>query len=128
MLVDKLLTHGRRDFQNYYKDTKVWMFGIWMRRHAFGVRCLIVDLPQKGSQCKGGKKAKQRITVALIANACGGREKAIVIWKSEKPRYFKGIDVNQLPVKYFSQSKAWMTGNILDTILSKINRQLSTKN
>ena len=83
---------------------------------------------QKGSQCKGGKKAKQRITVALIANACGGREKAIVIWKSEKPRYFKGIDVNQLPVKYFSQSKAWMTGDILDTILSKINRQLSTKN
>ncbi len=29
--------------------------------------------------------AKQRFTIAFIANAAGGKEAAIVIWKSEKP-------------------------------------------
>jgi len=67
---------------------------------------------KKGSLCKGGKKAKQRFTIALIANAAGGKESAIVIWKSEKPRCLKGIDVSKLPVKYFCQSNAWMNGEI----------------
>ena len=39
---------------------------------------------RKGSQCKGGKKAKQRITVTLVANAAGEKESSIIIWKSEK--------------------------------------------
>ena len=34
----------------------------------------------------------QRVTVALIANASGGKEAAIVVWKSAKPCCFKGID------------------------------------
>ena len=55
----------------------------------------------------------QRITVALIANANGGKEDAIIIWKS---RCFKGIDKSKL---YFSQPKGWMTGEILDRTLSK---------
>ena len=50
--------------------------------HGFGKR---------GSQCKGGKKVKQRVTIVLIANANGEKEAAVVIWKSENPRCFKGI-------------------------------------
>ena len=38
------------------------------------------------------KKAKQRIIFALIANPAGGKETALVAWKSAKPRYFKSID------------------------------------
>ena len=30
----------------------------------------------------GGKKSKQRVTIALLANADGEKEDAIVIWKS----------------------------------------------
>ena len=82
---------------------------------------------KKGSQCKGGKKAKQRVTVALIANAAGGKEAAIVVWKSAKPRCFKGIDATSLPVHYYSQPKAWMTGAILESVLSKLNRRLSAR-
>ena len=74
---------------------------------------------------QGRKKAKQRFTIALIANAAGGKESAIVIWKAEKPRCFKGIDVSKLPVTYFNQTNAWMTGEILDEILTKSNRRLS---
>ena len=81
---------------------------------------------EEGSLCKGGKKAKQRFTIAFIVNAAGGKESAIVIWKAEKPRCFKGIDVSKLPVKYFSQPNAWMTGKILDEVLTKLNRHLSS--
>ncbi len=61
-----------------------------------------------------------------MCNAAGGKEEAIVIWRSE--RCFRGINVSQLPVKYFNQPKAWMTGEILDMILTKVNQQLSAKN
>ena len=72
------------------------------------------------------KKAKQRFMIAFIANAAGGKESAIVIWKAEKTRCFKGIDVSKLPVKYFSQLNAWMTGKILDEVLTKLNHHLSS--
>ena len=49
---------------------------------------------------------------------------AIVILKSEKPRCFKHVTKSQLPVLYFSQKKAWMTGEILDQVLTKLNRKL----
>ena len=43
-----------------------------------------------------GKKAKQRFTVTLVANAARGKESAIVIWKAEKPRCIKGVDLSKL--------------------------------
>lgn len=84
-------------------------------------------LCQKSKACKGGKKSKERITVALIVNAAGEKETAIVIWKSKKPRCFHSVKTDELPVEYFSQKKAWMTGEILDTVLQKINRKLRSK-
>ena len=93
--------------------------------------CFWRALPEKGfgqkkKECKGGKKSKQRLTIAFIVNAAGGKEVPVVIWKSEKPHCFRGINKSQLPVQYFHQSKAWMTGDILQ-VLSKINRQLAAK-
>ena len=92
--------------------------------------CFWRALPDKGfnqraKDCKGGKQSKQRITVTFIVNAAGASEaKPIVIWKSDKPRCFKKVNKSQLPVQYFSQKKAWMTGDILDQVLSKIDRSL----
>ena len=73
---------GEASCMSFSKDIQLKIFGIWMKldEHGFG---------KKRSQCKGGKKAKQRFTIALIANAAGGKESAIVIWKAEKPRCFK---------------------------------------
>ena len=51
----------------------------------------------------------------------------VVIWKSEKPRCFKGINKSQLSVSYFNQPKAWMSGDIMDQILSKINCKLQVQ-
>ena len=80
---------------------------------------------EKGKEYKGGKKAKQRVTIAFIVNAAGESEvKPIVIWKSENPRCFKNVNKKRLPVQYFSQSNAWMSGEIMGVILKKLNRQL----
>jgi len=54
---------------------------------------------QKGKQCSGGKKSKQRFTIAFLVNAAGDKEMPVVIWKSEKPRCFRGFDTACLPVK-----------------------------
>ena len=61
---------------------------------------------QKAASCHGGKKSKERMTVTFLVNAAGGKETAIVIWKSAKPRCFKSIDISDLPISYFSQPKA----------------------
>ena len=57
-------------------------------------------LAQKGKQCKGGKKSKQRFTIAFLVNAAGDKETPIVVWTSENPRCFRGFDKNSLPVRY----------------------------
>ena len=99
---------------------------------------------QKVKECKGGKKDKQRFTVAFIVNGAGKSEtKPIIIWKSENPRCFKGIKKSELPVDYprcfkgikkselpvdyYSQPKAWMSGDILHKVLLKIDKQLKSK-
>ena len=82
-------------------------------------------------ECKAGsareEKSKQRITVAFFVKAAGGKEILIVIWKSENPRCFRGVNKSKLPVKYFSQPKSWMTGEILDKVLTKLNHRLSAR-
>ena len=56
----------------------------------------------------GSKKAKQRLTVPLTANADGsGKRKPLVIRKSAKPRCFRGVA--SLPVTYKASKNAWMT-------------------
>ncbi len=92
--------------------------------------CFWQALPDKGfsrrsQQCKGGKKSKRRITVTFIVTAAGTKEKPIIIWKSENPRCFKRFDKSILPVQYYSQSKAWMTGEILESVLTKLNHRLA---
>lgn len=58
----------------------------------------------------GHKKAKERITVMLCANATGTHKvKPLVIGKARKPRCFKGF---QNPLDYNSSKNAWMTLNI----------------
>ena len=79
---------------------------------------------EKASKCKGGKKIKVRITVALIVDALGETQRPIVIGMSANPRCFKNVKKDQLPVDYYSQKKAWMTGEILNDVLLKINRRL----
>ena len=74
------------------------------------------------------KKSKQRVTIALFVSASGHKEKPVFIWKAEKPRCLRGFDRSCLPVAYYSQSKAWMSGEILEDILTKLNRRFIKSN
>ena len=62
-------------------------FGIW-------TNLVLKALPdnglvEKGKQGKGGKKSKQRLTVAFFGNAAGEKvDQPIVIWKSKLPCCF----------------------------------------
>ena len=72
-LPELLQGYSSRDIWNLDETACFWKA---LPDHGFG---------KKGSQCKGGEKAKQRVTIALLANADGEKEAAIVIWKSENP-------------------------------------------
>ena len=64
------------------------------------------SLTLKGEQCKGGKKAKERITVLLCCSQTGEKLKPLVIGKAEKPQCFKGLNVGDLPVTWKANRKA----------------------
>ena len=82
---------------------------------------------QKGKQCFG-KKSKKRVTLAFFVTASGKKEKPVFIWKSETPRCLRKFDKSVLPVDYYAQKRAWMTGEIMDIVLAKLNRRLSRNN
>ena len=87
-------------------------------------------LAEKKKECKGGKKAKERFTIAFFANAAGGREQSIVIGKAAKPRCFKGtVKDPKKPegIPYYSNSKAWMNTEVMTDILTVLNKWLSSR-
>ena len=83
-------------------------------------------IAQSASQCKGGKKSKDRVTVVFFINAAGEKEPPIVIGKSKSPHCFGGLKDKQKPhgVPYYANKKAWMTSEIMDDILASLNQRL----
>ncbi|XP_069105391.1 tigger transposable element-derived protein 4-like [Argopecten irradians] len=81
----------------------------------------------KGEDCAGGKRSKERITVALCASMTGEKIRPLVIGKSRKPRCFNKIKTESLPVDYYFNSKAWMTSAIFEDFLKKLNRKMKAQ-
>jgi DDE superfamily endonuclease len=64
---------------------------------------------------KGKKKNRERLTIALCANASGNDKlKPLVIGKFLNPCCFKNINRKNLGVVYEANTKAWMTGIIFE--------------
>ena len=86
-------------------------------------------LAHKGKKCKGGKKSKQRMTVAFFVSADGGKVgMPIVIWKSEKPRSKRsnaGLKLEK--VSYFADTKSWMQINTMENVLDKLNNKMKVE-
>jgi hypothetical protein len=82
----------------------------------------------KGEKCFGGKRSKERITIALCTNFDGtDKRKPIVIGKSLNPRWMKHMK-QPLPVHYRANKSAWMTTVLFEEWLVDWNRELSIKN
>ena len=79
----------------------------------------------KGEEAKGGKKSKERITVLLACSAEGEKLMPFVIGHSANPRCFKGLaSLACLPVSYSSNKKAWMTAELFQQWLDKLNSKM----
>lgn len=70
----------------------------------------------------GIKLLKQRITVLFICNMDGSDKHIYVIGKSAKPRCFR--HVKNLPIPYFSNRKAWMTGEVWTKIVAQFEQMM----
>ncbi len=87
------------------------------------------SLVSKGDDCKGGKKSKERMTVLLACSAVGEKLTPLVIGHSAKPQCFKGLASTLcLPVTYSSNKKAWMTSDLFQQWLDKLNGKMKTEN
>ena len=81
-------------------------------------------LATKSSDIRGTKKSKERVTVALGANATGSHKlRPFLIGKSAKPRAFKNFDAS-LYVKYRSNKKAWMTSPLFSDWMDELNQEM----
>ena len=89
--------------------------------HALPEKSLCV----KGSDCKGGKKSKERITVLLCCNASGtDLRKPLVIGKSQTPRCFRNLKVEKLPIVWRANKKAWMNSGLFTEWVKQFDRDM----
>ena len=66
-------------------------------------------------RAKNFKQSKDQITLLTCANAAETCKLQLAfIHKSAKPRYFKHMDMNSLPVHYYAQCKAWMDTTVFE--------------
>ena len=80
----------------------------------------------------GSKKAMERNTVLCCSNLTGTDKcKLLVLGKSLRPRCFKNFNMDNLPVIYRANKKAWITSQIFtewlagcDSYLTKVNRKI----
>lgn len=81
-------------------------------------------LSARNQSTKGTKVSKERVTVMLTCSAAGEKLKPLVIGKAAKPRCFKSVKIDQLPVTYVANKKAWMTGILFANWLKEVNSQM----
>ena len=91
------------------------------------------DLPDrtlavKGQECTGGKKAKERITLALCVSLTGEFERPLVIGRAAKPRCFKHLCLDKLPVTWKFNKKAWMTTELFNEWIGNFNKKMTAQN
>lgn len=80
-----------------------------------------------GEECKGGKLAKERLTVLFCVSFTGEKLKPLVIGKSENPRCLNKIDKKLLPVEWKWNNKAWMREDIFAEWLNNLNEMMIKK-
>jgi len=76
-------------------------------------------LALRSDECKGGKLAKERLTVLFTALATGEKLTPLVIGKSANPRCFKKRKPDGF--QYYNNKSAWMTTTIFDRYLDNLN-------
>ncbi|GBN90085.1 Tigger transposable element-derived protein 6 [Araneus ventricosus] len=79
---------------------------------------------QKSKEARGGKIPKERLTISFCVRVAGEKEKPLVIWRCQRPRCFKGKDLNRLDVSWYENKKAWMTSSIFEEWLVNFDKKM----
>ncbi|XP_015339967.1 tigger transposable element-derived protein 4 [Marmota marmota marmota] len=80
----------------------------------------------KGETCSVGKLCKDRITLVVGANMDGSEKlPLLVIGKNKNPHCFKGI--KSLPVHYEANRMAWMTSDIFEQWMQKLDEKFQAQ-
>ncbi|KFM74814.1 Copia protein, partial [Stegodyphus mimosarum] len=83
------------------------------------------SLSYKHIALSGSKKAMDSITILCCSNMSGtDKRKLLVIGKGTKPRCFKGLRIDSLPVVYCANRNAWMTSELFKEWLKDWDREL----
>ncbi|CAF1348282.1 unnamed protein product [Rotaria sordida] len=91
-------------------------------------------LPEKSfvlnkEDCKGRKRSKERFTILLCTNWSGDEKlKPLVIGKSLKPRCFKHVNIQNLPVEWAANRTAWMNATLFQNWLNNLNFNMKKQN
>ena len=120
--------YGRRGYQNYYRGIRVATSGILTKLLVFGKLCLIMmALGRKNHSASVVKKPNRGLPLLLWLMQMERRKMQLSFGNQKIQDVLKGIDKTRLPVQYFNQPKGWMSGEILDRLLSKWNQKLRSK-
>ncbi|NXF03129.1 TIGD4 protein, partial [Smithornis capensis] len=80
----------------------------------------------KGETCSVGKLSEERITVVVGANMDGSEKlPLLVIGKNKSPRSFKGV--KSLPVDYEANDRAWMTPEVFEQWMRKLDNRFQAQ-
>lgn len=78
---------------------------------------------------EGRKKNKERITVGFCVNSTGTEKMVpVIIGKYLNPRCFKNINLTNVGIKYFANTKAWMTITIFRNWLITFDKLIRISN
>ena len=94
-------------------------------KQAYFTSCSLTKpwLLKDGSAVEVRRRRRNRLTVLVGASMMGEKLPLVVVGKSKSPKCFKGI--RSVPLDYFANTKAWMTGDLFEDIVKKWNRQFS---
>lgn len=95
--------------------------GLYYRATPDGSLCF------KNDVLSGSKKAMDRITVLCFNMTGSVKRKLLVVGKSLKPRYFKNMSINKMPVHYHANKNVWMTSTIFSNWLYEWDKELQVK-
>ena len=79
----------------------------------------------KAEDVRGGKKAKERLTLLVGGSMTGEKLPLFCIGRYNQPRCFKRVE--RLPITYRANKKAWMTGQLFEEWLRQWDSQLNRR-
>ena len=109
MYQEKQWRLGKKDFLKFYTDIELTISGIWMKPGAFGVHFQSMGLEKRGHCVREVRRQNSNLS-------CKKNNPLLLSGKLKSLSVLKVM--SKLPVHYFSQSNAWMTGEILDSVLT----------